>query len=159
MDLIRRTPNRNVAAPRGFQDEMSRMLDNFMCPAVMDPFESAAPENVFEGWTPKVDMSEDDNNYHINMELPGLTKDDIDVTVENGLLNVEGERKHESEQGGENKDFHRVERFYGQFQRSFRLPEGVNDKDINAEFKNGILHLQVPKGEEAKPKQIEVSVN
>jgi HSP20 family protein len=162
MDLIRNSPRHNLAGVRGFQNQANRLFDEFFTPTALstrDPLEAATQsEEVANAWVPNVDVSEDDNNYHINVELPGMKKDDISVTVENGMLTVSGERQHESEQGGPNKDYHRVERFYGKFQRAFRLPDGVNEKDIDAQFTDGILHLMVPKAEESKPKQIDVKI-
>jgi HSP20 family protein len=108
-------------------------------------------------WVPPVNISETEDNYVITAELPGLNKDDIRVTYQNGVLTIEGERKMEQEE--DNKNWHRVERIYGRFERSFRLPMPVQAENIRAEFKDGILTLTAPKAEEAKPKQIEVKVS
>jgi HSP20 family protein len=103
-----------------------------------------------------VDISENDKEYFINVELPGVNKEDVRVTVENGLLTITGERKEEKEEKG--KKFHRVERMYGTFLRTFTLPDGAAGDKISAEFKDGILKVRLPKSEEAKPKSIEVKV-
>jgi HSP20 family protein len=107
-------------------------------------------------WAPPVDISEDDKEYFINVELPGVNKEDVRVTVENGILTITGERKEEKEEKG--KKFHRVERMYGTFLRTFTLPDGAAGDKISAEFKDGILKVRLPKSEEAKPKSIEVKV-
>ncbi len=108
-------------------------------------------------WTPLVDISEDDKEYLVKAELPELKKDDVKVSVENGELTISGERKSEKEEKG--KKFHRIERSYGSFMRSFTLPEAVKADKVTAEFKDGVLSVRLPKDESAKPKTIEVKVN
>jgi HSP20 family protein len=103
-----------------------------------------------------VDISEDDKEYLIKVEVPGVNKEDVRVTVENGILTITGERKEEKEEKG--KKFHRVERMYGTFLRTFTLPDGTAGDKISAEFRDGILKVHLPKSEEAKPKSIEVKV-
>lgn len=107
-------------------------------------------------WSPLVDITEDDKEYLVKAELPALKKEEVKVTVENGELTISGERKFEKEEKG--KKYHRVERSYGSFQRSFTLPEGVDGTKVVAEFKEGILQVHLPKDETAKPKAIEVQV-
>jgi HSP20 family protein len=106
-------------------------------------------------WAPLVDITEDDKEYIIKTELPEVKKEDVKVSVENGLLTIVGERKFEKE---ENKKYHRVERAYGRFLRSFVLPEGVDRDKVNAEFRDGLLKVHLAKSEQTKPKQIEVKV-
>jgi HSP20 family protein len=106
-------------------------------------------------WAPLVDITEDDKEYIIKTELPEVKKEDVKVSVENGLLTIVGERKFEKE---ENKKYHRVERAYGRFIRSFVLPEGVDPDKVNAEFRDGVLKVRLAKSEQTKPKQIEVKV-
>src|SRR5438874_6700714 len=106
-------------------------------------------------WTPLADITEDDREYVIKAELPELRKEDVKVTVENGVLTMSGERKFEKE---EKKKYHRVERGYGSFVRTFALPEDADADKIKAEFKHGVLEVHLPKNEKAKPKQIEVNV-
>jgi HSP20 family protein len=108
-------------------------------------------------WTPMVDISEDDNEYLITAELPEVKKEDVSVTVENGMLTITGERKFEKEE--KNKKWHRVERSYGSFARSFALPANGDVARVNAEFKDGMLKVRVAKSEAARPKQIEVKVS
>ncbi|MCW0221319.1 MAG: Hsp20/alpha crystallin family protein [Prosthecobacter sp.] len=107
-------------------------------------------------WAPLVDITEDEKEYTVQAELPDLKKEEVKVTVENGQLTISGERKFEKEEKG--KKFHRVERSYGSFLRSFTLPEGVNGEKVMADFKDGLLKVHLPKDETAKPKSIEVTV-
>jgi HSP20 family protein len=107
-------------------------------------------------WTPAADITEDDREYLIKAELPEIRKEDVKVTVENGVLTISGERKFEKEE--KKKKYHRVERGYGTFMRSFTLPDDAEAGKIKADFKNGLLTLHLPKTEHAKPKQIEVNV-
>ena len=106
-------------------------------------------------WAPLVDITEDDQEYIIKTELPEVKKEEVKVSVENGLLTIVGERKFEKE---ENKKYHRVERAYGRFLRSFVLPEGVDRDKVNAEFRDGVLKVHLAKSAQTKPKQIEVKV-
>jgi len=108
-------------------------------------------------WSPRVDISETDGNFVIKAEVPEVKKEDVKVTVDNGVLTVSGERKQEKEEKG--KKFHRVERYYGSFSRSFTLPDNVDETKVKATFKDGMLTLTLPKTEEAKPKAIEVKVD
>lgn len=107
-------------------------------------------------WVPTVDIEEGEQDYHITAELPGLKKEDVKITVQEGVLTLQGERKQEKEEQG--KRFHRVERSYGAFVRSFALPDAVDEAKVSAEFKDGVLHIRLPKSERAKPKAIEVKV-
>jgi HSP20 family protein len=107
-------------------------------------------------WTPAVDIIEDDKGYLIKVELPEVRKEDVKVTVEGGTLTISGERKVEKEEKG--RKFHRIERLYGNFERSFSLPDDADDAKVNAEFKDGLLRVYLNKTEKARPKQIEVKV-
>ena len=108
-------------------------------------------------WLPVVDIAEDEAGYHIDAELPGVKKEDLKVSVENGVLTIRGERKFEREEKSDK--VHRVERSYGSFLRTFRVPEDADGAAVNAKFKDGLLSVVLPKAEEAKPKQIEVQVD
>ena len=108
-------------------------------------------------WAPLVDIAEDDKEYLIKVELPEVQKDDVKVTVESGTLTISGERKAEKEQKG--RRFHRVERYYGRFERSFSVPDDAESDDVRAEFKDGVLRVHLAKSEKARPKQIEVKVS
>lgn len=105
-------------------------------------------------WTPAVDIYEEPDAILVEADLPGLSKDDITVNLENNVLTIRGERKLEREDKREN--YHRIERAYGVFARSFTLPSEVDPDKIDAEFKDGVLRIRMPKKEEAKPKQIKV---
>ena len=107
-------------------------------------------------WIPAVDIAEDDKEYTIKVELPGVNKEDVRVSVEGGVLSISGERKAEKEE--KNKKYHRIERIYGSFARSFTLPEGTASDRVGAEFKDGVLKVHLPKDEKAKPKSIDVKV-
>ena len=107
-------------------------------------------------WIPAVDIAEDDKEYTIKVELPGVNKEDVRVSVEGGVLSISGERKAEKEE--KNKKYHRIERTYGSFARSFTLPEGTVSDRVGAEFKDGVLKVHLPKDEKAKPKSIDVKV-
>jgi len=107
-------------------------------------------------WSPKVDIAETDKAFTIKAELPEVRKEDIKVNIENGELSISGERKQEKEEKG--KKFHRVERFYGSFMRSFTLPGNVDGSNIKAEYKDGMLNLTLPKIAEAKSKATEVKI-
>jgi len=105
-------------------------------------------------WAPAVDIYEQDNNIVIKAELPGVDPKDVDVRLENNVLTIKGERKLDNEVKKEN--YHRVERAYGMFTRSFTLPSVVDPNGIKAEFKDGVLRITLPKREESKPKQIQI---
>ena len=128
-----------------------RMLDNFFRGGVQDDGSLAVSY-----WTPAVDIAELDNEFVVKVELPGINKDDVKITLESNILTIRGEKKEETNVKEEN--YHRVERTYGSFQRSFKLPTTVKGDNIDATYKDGILTVTLPKAEEAKPKQIEVKV-
>jgi HSP20 family protein len=107
-------------------------------------------------WAPLVDIVEDDKQYLIKAELPEVTKDDVKVTVQDGVLTITGARTLEKEEKG--MKYHRVERAYGRFGRSFTVPEDADGNGVVAEYKDGVLKVQLPKSEKAKPKAIEVKI-
>lgn len=107
-------------------------------------------------WAPLVDIVEDENEYLIKAELPEVKKEDAKVTIQDDVLTIAGERRYEKEEKG--KKYHRVERAYGSFERSFTLPEDADAAKIVAEFKDGVLKIHLPKSEKVKPKSIEVKV-
>ncbi len=107
-------------------------------------------------WAPAVDIKETDQAFTIEAELPGLAKEDVKVTVHDGVLSIEGERKHEEE--SKDRKHHRIERYYGSFKRRFTLPDNVDENSVKAAFKDGLLTLTVQKAEPAQPKAIEVDV-
>jgi HSP20 family protein len=130
------------------QDEMNRLFDDRLVPR-------NAGESV--GWTPKVDIFEDEEGVSLRFELAGVEPKDVDIRFENGVLTIKGERKLENEEKKEN--YHRVELSYGAFNRSFSLPPTVDTDKIEAKSKSGMLVVYLPKKAEAKPKSIQVKVN
>jgi HSP20 family protein len=110
---------------------------------------------VFD-WAPRVDISETPEEFQIKAELPDVKKEDVKVSVDAGVLRIEGERKQEKEEKG--KKFHRVERTYGSFLRTFTLPDNVDETKIQADVKDGVLNVRLGKAAKAKPKAIEVKV-
>jgi len=107
-------------------------------------------------WSPAVDVYDSKDNVMVRADIPGMTKDEIDVSVRNDTLMIKGEKKQEKET--KEKDFVRTERFYGSFNRAIRLPAAVDAAKVNASYKNGVLELVLPKKEESKPKQITIDV-
>lgn len=112
---------------------------------------------LLSGWTPAFDVYEDKDNVYVRAELPGMRKEDIDLSLHNGSLSISGERK--SEQDLNSAEVYRAERFFGRFQRTITLPTPVAVDQIKAQYKDGILSVTLPKAEEAKPKHIDVSVS
>ena len=107
-------------------------------------------------WMPTVDISETAGEYVIQAELPEVKKDDVKVTLEEGVLTIQGQRRQEKDE--KTTKYHRIERSYGTFVRSFSLPDQVNESGVKAEFKDGVLNLHIPKSEKTKPRAIEVKV-
>ena len=144
---------------------MTRMLDliprtSFTFPArdMFDRFFEDGSLRTFSGeeksWIPAFDISENDKEYAVVAELPGIDEKDLEVTLSDGILSVKGEKKQEKEEKDEM--YHRVERCYGSFQRSFRIPGNVEDDKVDAIYKDGVLKLTIPKSEEKKAKKIEI---
>ncbi|MDQ7054745.1 MAG: Hsp20/alpha crystallin family protein [candidate division KSB1 bacterium] len=106
-------------------------------------------------WTPPVDIAEDDHNFYLIIELPGLEKKDVKVHYENGVLTIKGQKKHRQQDG---VVLHRQEIPFGEFERSFKLPEQIDVGKIAANFQRGVLTVTLPKAEEARPKQIDVQI-
>ena len=146
MAIVKYNPFREL---RAMQEQMNRLLDL--------AWNREPGEELREGvWQPPVDIYEDEEVVVIKAELPGIDQKDIDVKIENNTLTLRGERKHDQEIQKEN--FHRVERFYGNFQRSFSLPQAVDQEKVMATCDKGVLTITLPKKEETKPKQITVEV-
>jgi HSP20 family protein len=122
-----------------------------------DSFRNQAEESALTTWAPAVDIYETPNELVVKADLPDVNEKDIDVRVENNLLTIRGERKFEKSVSEES--YLRVERTYGAFSRSFSLPNTVNAEAIGAEYKNGVLTVNLPKREESKPRQVKVTVN
>jgi len=148
MNLIRYNPTRDLWHLR---DEMDKIFNQF----TTRTFDSEETPEV--DWSPRVDITENENSYVVKAELAGLSKDDVKITMKEDVLTIRGEKKSETK--SENENVHLLERRYGRFVRAFRLPSSVNSKKIDATFKDGILTLSLPKAEEAKPKEIEIKMN
>jgi HSP20 family protein len=147
MALARWTPMGNLAS---FQDEMNRMFEQV--------FRGGTGEEAGWGvrpWAPPVDIYETDDALVLKAELPGISKDDVSIEIHQNTLILRGQRKHEAEVKEDR--YHRVERAYGTFQRSFVLPTLVDQEHVQATYKDGILELRLPKSEAAKPKRIAIS--
>lgn len=148
MTIVRWNPRRDML---GLRDEMNHLFGNFF----------GLPGGYIErnepGWTPRVNVRELDEKFVLTAEIPGMVKDDIKVEVKDHQLMITGEKKMQEDKDG--KDYHVCEISYGAFERTFTLPENVDTRKIDAEYKDGILNLSIPKTEEAKPKEIKVKVN
>jgi HSP20 family protein len=131
------------------QREVGRLFDGFF-----SDFDGEG--NSVASWSPRADVSENNEAYVIKVELPGVNKNDVKITLCENVLTIKGEKKQEKEEKDHN--FHRIERSYGSFERSFSLPSGVKGDKIDAAYRDGILTITLPKVEEAKPKEIEVKV-
>ena len=147
MAMVRWEPVRDLLT---LQEKMNRMFEG--------SYRGANEEDWALGgsWAPAVDIYEKDGNIVLKAELPGVDPKDVDVRVENNLLTLRGERKFDTEVKRDN--YHRVERSYGAFSRSFTLPNVVDTGNIKAEYRDGVLHMTLPKREEAKPRQIQINV-
>ncbi len=143
------TPWRPFRELERMRREMDRAWDSFF---------ERRPARVEEAmeWLPTLDVSETKNDYVVKAELPGIDPKDIDISLTNDLLTIKGEKKQEKEEKEEN--YHLIERSYGSFTRSVRLPGQVQSDKINANFKNGVLRVTLPKTEEAKKKEIKIKV-
>lgn len=152
MSLIRWNPTRELSAwpseMLSIQREMNRLFDSFF----RNDDVAAGPSL----WSPAVDVIERNDEYEVRMELPGVRKDAVKITIENNVLTIRGEKQQESNE--EEKGYRRVERSYGAFQRSFTLPMTVRPEKIDATVADGVLTVRLPKAEEARPKEIEVKV-
>lgn len=155
MNLIRRNQKGLAWSPfrelETLQNEMERLFDFSLSKW------SNGSRGIFgDGWGPAIDLYDEKDNLVVKADLPGLSKDEIEVTIEGDSLVLKGEKKHEEK--SKEKDFIREERFYGAFHRSIPLPVSIDSEKITAAYKNGVLELTLPKKEEAKPKQIRVDV-
>lgn len=145
MNIIKYDPFRDL---RNLQDEMNRLFSAGF-PRVSNQ------EELSTGWAPSVDIYENENNVVLEAELPGMKREDFELSIENNIITLRGERHFEKKDEGDN--YHRVERAYGSFTRSFNLPRTVATDEIKAEFNNGVLSVTMPKKAEAKARKIEVA--
>jgi len=132
------------------RDEIDRLFESPLA-------ELARTSQILSGWTPALDLYEDKDNFVVKAELPGMKREDIEVSLHEGSLSISGERK--SEEKHTDAEVYRTERFFGRFQRTVTLPTPVAADKVKAAYKDGVLTVTLPKTEEAKPKQIEVNVN
>lgn len=153
--LTRSTP---TTALRSFSDPLDRLFERFWSGDIFRPTlltSGLLSEDVANRtWMPAVDIRETDEAYEVYAELPGMKKDDIGITVENNVLTLSGERRFEKEVNEET--FHRIERAYGKFTRSFTLPTQVNPEKVEASYKDGVLTIHIPKVEAARPRKIAI---
>ena len=146
MNLIKWNPWREMDT---FSDRFNHFFDDTSLPALW-----VRDGSKLHNWAPSVDVYDDDKMFVIKAEIPGVDKKDIHIDVKDSILTLSGERSHENEVKEEN--FHRKERAFGKFQRSFTLPEGTDPDRIVADYKDGVLNIEIPKPEEKKPKKISV---
>jgi HSP20 family protein len=142
MTITRFTPFFNDPAVRGFEDAVNHLLNQ---PSAARP------------WSPAVDIRETENALIVKADLPEVDEKAIDIRIENGTLSLKGERKFETDPTGKG-GYHRIERSYGAFARSFSLPDSVDPEKVQAEFKNGVLTVTLPKKEASKPRSIKIAV-
>lgn len=136
--------------------EMEGMLDPYS-KSLDWPFRGGRDLNTTGAdWAPRADITETDDAFNITAEVPGIKREDVKINIEDHILSISGEKNQEKEEKGET--FHRTERFYGSFNRSFSLPKNVNEDKIEAVFKDGLLTLTIPKTEVKKTKAIEIKV-
>ena len=148
MSIMRWRPRRDLVSIR---DEMNSLFDSFFS-GLAEP-----RKGLLEGeWAPSVDVTETKDDITVTAELPGVKQEEVDIAITDDVLTLKGEKKEEKEV--KEKNYHRIERSYGSFQRSIGLPVGVQADKAKATYKDGILKITVPKVEEAKPKQIKIDV-
>ena len=141
--LTRRTPNRTV---RDLQREVDSIFDQF--------FGRGSDDDTSTVWAPRTDLSETDDAFRIRLDVPGMTKDDIAINLQNNTLTVSGERSSERQKDGE--EYVRVERAFGNFHRTFTLPDAVDPDRVEATYDEGVLTINVPKTETSTRRQIEI---
>lgn len=142
MTLMKYNRPSNERVPKRFSD-------------IMDEFFNDALSSRRDNFVPSIDISETDDQFQISAQLPGMEKDDININLENGRLSISGERSFEKEEQG--KKYHRVETKFGSFERSFQLPDNVDEDSISATYENGLLDISIDKSEEEVKKQIEIT--
>ncbi|KPK63356.1 hypothetical protein AMJ83_07230 [candidate division WOR_3 bacterium SM23_42] len=137
-------PFRDLVSMR---DDMDRLFETFF---------GTQPQGMDDFWRPAIDIEENNGNLMVRAEIPGMTKEDIKVSVQEDLLTISGERKQENET--KDKTYHRIERCYGKFRRMIRLPAQVDADKVKASYKDGVLNVTLPKPESLKPKHIDVEI-
>jgi HSP20 family protein len=147
MELVKWNPFREL---EHMQSRLNRMFGD-------STIQRGVEDRLSSGWSPAVDVEETDKEYLIKADLPDVKKDDVKIQLLDGMLTIEGERQQEKEEKG--KTFHKIEREYGRFLRRFGVPSEVDANQVQAEFKNGVLQVHLPKSAASKPKAIEVKVS
>jgi HSP20 family protein len=147
MSIVKYDPFRDL---RSLQDEVNRLF------SMSFPRSGGQQDEIMRGaWTPSVDIYEGKDEIVLEAELPGMKPEDVDVSIENNIITIRGERRFEKKDESDN--YHRVERSYGSFARSFTLPRNVVGDQAKADFSNGVLHVTLPKREEEKARKIQIS--
>ena len=137
--------------------DLRREIDRLFDSMLSSPSSSGAQgAQGMQSWMPLMDIEDDDEQLRLSFELPGVNPDDVNVTVENGVLTVSGEKKFERQTGNEQKGAYRVERRYGRFERSLTLPQSVDAEKVTARYDNGVLTLELPKSAESRKRKIEI---
>lgn len=139
--------------PVQFPNTFNRLFDDFWGHSMLTNPAHWEEDSVV--WSPRVDVKETENEYQVHADLPGLVKEDVSISLEDGVLTIKGERKQSEEAKEENQYY--SERSYGNFSRSLNLPSKVDEKKIKASLKDGVLSISLPKVEEAKPREIAIS--
>ncbi len=148
MTLVRRDP---ISELRTLQEDFNRVFSSVF-PRLFSHEEGLSGG----GWSPSVDIYENEEAFTLEADLPGVKPEDFKLSIENRTLTLQGERRFEKK--SESDNYHRVERSYGSFTRTFTLPSTINVEEVQAEFKDGILRVTLPKREEVKPRQIQIQV-
>ena len=151
MALLPSKRQRAASPITALRSEMNRLFEDFFGrDFFVEPFRDLA------GWNPALDVAENDTAVIVKAELPGLDPDDVEISLTADVLTIKGEKKEEKEE--KDKNYHCVERTYGSFQRSLRLPAPVKADDVEAAYKNGVLTITLPKREESKPKSVKINL-
>jgi HSP20 family protein len=144
MALVRWEPIRELDS---LQTDMNRLFDRFFGAP-------AGNGTAARRWIPAMDLTETDDSLLLRADLPGVSEDDVEIEVKDGVLTISGERKNEHEEKGEG--FHRVERSFGRFSRALNLPDGIDAEQVEAKFDNGVLEVRIPKPEETQPTRVQI---
>jgi len=152
MTLVKWNPTRDLF---NLEKEFNKIFSTFGDKFGINRADEEAYENAI--WSPLADITEDEDKYTVKLDLPGIDKKNVKLSFTEGQISISGERKQEDEE--KNTKYHRVERMYGKYFRSFTLPNKIKEDKIDAQFKNGQLTIVIPKADEVKPKEIEIKVN
>ena len=152
MTLVKWNPTRDLF---NLEKEFNKIFSTFGDKFGISRADEEAYENAI--WSPLADITEDEDKYTVKLDLPGIDKKNVKLSFTEGQISISGERKQEDEE--KNTKYHRVERMYGKYFRSFTLPNKIKEDKIDAQFKNGQLTIVIPKADEVKPKEIEIKVN